>query len=188
MKSSISVDKIVQDFKRTGQYDQIRKKLLEEFSQSPAGKRLYSSLEKIAEVSSAKNQTELVALLTKDPIFKEAERALNGKEFLASKEFKESLRKKLRINYNRLTNTTNEGEGELKDTREDQKEGMVSDETFKKLLEADLGISPAKALPDDSTKATCREEMKLPPGFKSNTFVDIVSEPADDTNDPVETK
>jgi glycosyltransferase A (GT-A) superfamily protein (DUF2064 family) len=57
-----SKESLMLEFKKRGQFDAIRKRLLEEFMESAAGRKLVSRLRDEAQAAQAKSQVQLIAM------------------------------------------------------------------------------------------------------------------------------
>lgn len=153
-KAPTTTDSLVQEFKRTGKFDAIRRQLLEDFSASPAGQQLYQELTKAASESQLKAQSELVAYLSKHNSFRNTERTLNV-EFLASTNFKNNLRNQLKQTWEEMHTVRDRGKQEqdseqlpdnamsLQDSNENENPNLQKWKAIPDLPDASNNMSPS---------------------------------------------
>ena len=87
---------LVQEFKRSGKFDELRRYLIEEFSQSPPGQQLYTSLTRMAGEAEASSKASLIAALGKSALFNSRNSGVIGSDLLHSKSFQDRVRAQLR--------------------------------------------------------------------------------------------
>lgn len=96
--TTISASDLVSEFKRSGKFDELRRYLLEEFSQSPQGQQLFTSLNRLAQESEATSKPALIAALSKSALFN-GRNGVVGVTLLHSQSFKDQVRTQLRYSY-----------------------------------------------------------------------------------------
>ncbi|KAJ3368163.1 hypothetical protein HDU91_000795 [Kappamyces sp. JEL0680] len=100
---SISAQTLISEFKKSGKFDDIRKRLLDDFSTSPSGQQLYTSLSRLASETEAPSKTALIGALGKSAFFNNSKRML-GAELLSNPAFKSNLRHSLEESLKDLSN------------------------------------------------------------------------------------
>ena len=113
---TITASDLVQEFKRSGKFDELRRFLLEEFSQSPQGQQLYTSLTRLASETEATSKTGLMAALGKSNLFntghgsghgsRSDKNGIIGRDLIGSRAFKDRVRGQLRDSLSDLKQGT----------------------------------------------------------------------------------
>ncbi len=97
----VELGDLVQEFKRTGRFDSFRKQLLEDFTKSPSGQQLRTSLCRLASETEATSKAALIGALGKSNLFNAKKNGF-GSEIINSDIFKDHIRESLRKTYDDL--------------------------------------------------------------------------------------
>jgi hypothetical protein len=93
---SVKYDALAQDFKKAGNFDAIRKQILQDFTESPSGQKLTERLRFAAGEAKIHSQTQLISVLSQPSHYIEAERDLNV-HFLGTVQFKDRIKQELKV-------------------------------------------------------------------------------------------
>lgn len=102
MTTNVKVEDLVLEFKRSGRFDEIRKQLLDEFSSSPSGQQLYTSLCRLASETETSSKPGLIGALGKSALFNNTSRNQIGQELLISPKFREKVEGQLKSTFYEL--------------------------------------------------------------------------------------
>jgi hypothetical protein len=93
---SLTIESFSQEFKRAGNFDDHRKRILKEFTESSQGQKLIDKLRSVAANSNASSQPQIISILSKQDNYIEAEREINI-YFLGNSAFKEKVKEELKL-------------------------------------------------------------------------------------------